>query len=208
MECWQLPLNPVPNQNPGRIVVFRTTDYTVLANKEAGALPDMVTFSPDGKFIISANEGEPNAAYTIDPIGTISIIDVAQNFAITTLDFSGFASQEAVLKAQGLRKFGPNASFAQDMEPEYVAVSANSKTAWVSLQENNAIARIDLTSKTIEKIFPLGFKDYNLSFNAIDPSNADGIIGNLNTWPVKGMYLPDAIAVMPHNGVPFVYQCQ
>jgi len=165
----------------------------------------MVTFSPDGKFIISANEGEPNAAYTNDPIGSISIIDVAQNFAITTLDFSGFASQEAELKAQGLRKFGPNASFAQDIEPEYVAVSANSKTAWVSLQENNAIARIDLRSKSIEKILPLGFKDYSLSFNSMDPSNADGIIGNLNPWPVKGMYLPDAIAVMPHNGVPFVY---
>jgi len=194
-----------PKQNPGRIVVYRTTDYTVLANKEAGALPDMVTFSPDGKFILSANEGEPNAAYTIDPIGSISIIDVAQNFAITTLDFSGFANQEAELKAQGLRKFGPNASFAQDIEPEYVAVSANSKTAWVSLQENNAIARIDLRSKSIEKILPLGFKDYSLSFNSMDPSNADGIIGNLNPWPVKGMYLPDAIAVMPHNGVPFVY---
>jgi hypothetical protein len=194
-----------PKQNPGRIVVFRTTDYAVLANQEVGALPDMVTFSPDGKFIISANEGEPNAAYTIDPIGSLSILEVAQNFAVTTLDFSGFASQEAELMAKGLRKFGPNASFAQDMEPEYVAVSANSKTAWVSLQENNAIASIDLSSKTIEKILPLGFKDYNLSFNAMDPSNADGIIGNLNPWPVKGMYLPDAIAVMPQNGVPFVY---
>lgn len=194
-----------PNQNPGRIVVFRTTDYTVLANKEAGALPDMVTFSPDGKFIISANEGEPNAAYTIDPIGSISIIEVDQNFAITTLDFSGFAGQEDLLKAKGLRKFGPNASFAQDMEPEYVAISDNSKTAWVSLQENNAIARIDIKTKTIEEILPLGFKNYNLSFNAIDPSDADGMIGNLSTWPVKGMYLPDAIAVMPHNGVPFVY---
>ncbi|MGL6268173.1 MAG: choice-of-anchor I domain-containing protein, partial [Chitinophagaceae bacterium] len=63
-----------PKQNPGRIVVFRTTDYTVLANKEAGALPDMVTFSPDGKYIISANEGEPNDAYSIDPVGTVSIL--------------------------------------------------------------------------------------------------------------------------------------
>ena len=194
-----------PNQNPGVIVVFKTSDYTVLASKEVGALPDMVTFSPDGKYIISANEGEPNAAYTIDPIGSVSIIDVDQNFAVTTLDFSGFASQEAALKEQGLRKFGLNASFAQDMEPEYVAVSANSKTAWVSLQENNALVKIDIKTKTIEKIFPLGFKDYSLPFNAIDPSDADGAIGSLGTWPVKGMYLPDGIAVMPQNGVPFVY---
>ena len=194
-----------PKQLPGRIVVFKTTNYSVLANREVGALPDMVTFSPDGRYILSANEGEPNADYTVDPVGSVSILDVDQNFAVTTLDFSRFARWENLFKAKGLRKFGPNASFAQDMEPEYVAISDNSKTAWVSLQENNAIARIDIKSKSIEAILPLGFKDYNLPFNAIDPSDADGLVGNFSPWPVKGMYLPDAIAVMPHNNVPFVY---
>jgi hypothetical protein len=165
----------------------------------------MVTFSPDGKYILSANEGEPNGAYTVDPVGSVSIIEVERNFALTTLDFSGFAGQAESLAARGLRIFGKNARFEQDIEPEYIAVSANSKTAWVTLQENNAMARIDLSSKRIEAILPFGFKDYSLAGNEMDLSNADGIKGNFLSWPVYGMYLPDAVAVMPHNGVPFVF---
>jgi DNA-binding beta-propeller fold protein YncE len=194
-----------PKQNPGKVVVFRTDNYQVLANKEVGALPDMVTFSPDGKLILTANEGEPNDKYDVDPVGSVSIVDVAQGYTVTTLTFESFAGQEASLRAKGLRIFGPNASFAQDIEPEYIAVSANSNTAWVTLQENNAIARINLKAKTIEAILPLGFKDYSAPGNEMDLSDDDGIDGNFKSWPVLGMYLPDGIAVMPQNGVPFIY---
>ena len=191
--------------NNGKVVVFNTSTYAEIAVRTVGALPDMVTFSPDGKLILSANEGEPNDAYTIDPLGTVSIIDIEDNYSVTTLDFSGFASQAVQLKAGGLRVFGPNASFAQDMEPEYIAVSANSNTAWVTLQENNGMAKIDLRTKTIKSIFPLGFKNFNLEMNAIDPSDQDGAVGLLAPWPVKGIYCPDAIAVHPNNGIPYVY---
>jgi hypothetical protein len=190
--------------NPGKVVVFNTSTHAAVSVISVGSLPDMVTFTPDGKLILTANEGEPNDAYTIDPAGTVSIIDVANNYAVTTLDFSKFASRAAELKAKGLRLFGKNASFEQDLEPEYIAVADNGKTAWVTLQENNGIAKIDLKSKTITDIFPLGFKDYSNPVNAIDPSDQDGGI-NFGAWPVKGMYLPDAIAVNNHNGVPFIY---
>ena len=191
--------------NNGKVAVFNTNNYGELAVITVGAQPDMVTFSPDGNFILTANEGEPNDAYTIDPMGTVSIIDVANNYNVTNLDFSGFASQADALKAQGLRVYGPNASFAQDMEPEYVAVSANSKTAWVTLQENNGFAKIDIPTKTIQKIFPFGFKNFNLDMNAIDVSDQDGAPYSAAAWPVKGIYCPDAIAVHPNNGIPFVY---
>ncbi len=188
-----------PKTDNGKAVIFRTTDYSVVKQVTVGALPDMITYSPDGEYIITANEGEPNADYSIDPIGTISIISVERDYAVTTLDFSAFASREEALKAKGLRKFGPNASFAQDMEPEYVAVSSDSKTAWVTLQENNAIAKIDLRKKRISDLFPLGFKDYSLAENAIDPS--DRPLGTIafGTWPVKGVYMPDAIAVLDNE---------
>src|SRR4030095_11836412 len=176
-----------------KIVVFNTTTYAEIAVRTVGALPDMVTFSPDGNFILSANEGEPNDAYTIDPLGTVSIIEVENNYEVTTLDFGGFASQAAQLKSKGLRVFGPNASFAQDMETEYVAVSANSNTAWVTLQENNGLAKIDLRTKSITALFPLGFKDFNLEMNAIDVSDQDGAPYAPAKWPVKGIYCPDGI---------------
>ncbi|MES2646425.1 MAG: choice-of-anchor I family protein [Bacteroidota bacterium] len=188
----------------GKAVVFSTTNFNVLATVSVGALPDMITFSPDGKLILTANEGEPNDAYTVDPPGTVSIIDVEKNYEVNTLGFSGFASQLEVLAAKGFRIFGPNASFGQDVEPEYIAVSANSNTAWVTLQENNGVARIDLRTQIITDIFPLGFKDYSIPENAIDPSDQDGKI-EFNTWPVKGIYQPDGIAVNLSNGTPFIY---
>jgi DNA-binding beta-propeller fold protein YncE len=188
----------------GKVVVFETLGYSVIASVEVGALPDMVTFTPDGRYILSANEGEPNDAYTVDPVGTVSIINVTKGFSVNTLDFSGFESQQTKLKSEGFRIFGKNASFAQDIEPEYITVSENSKKAWVSLQENNAIAEIDINSQTIVKILPLGFKDYSLQQNSIDPSNEDGGV-NFGTWPVYGMYQPDGIAVLANNNVPFVF---
>ncbi|MES2830333.1 MAG: choice-of-anchor I family protein [Bacteroidota bacterium] len=191
-------------QANGKVVVFKTSDYSKIAEITVGALPDMVTFSPDGKFIVSANEGEPNAAYTNDPNGTISIIAVDNNYAVTTLDFSGMAAQLATLKTKGFRIFGPGNNFAKDIEPEYVTISADSKTAWVTLQENNAIAKVDITGKTITNIFPLGFKDYNLDGNEVDLSDTDGGYKPAK-WKVKGMYLPDGIAVLEEGGVPYLF---
>lgn len=188
----------------GKVVVFKTTDYSVVKQVTVGALPDMITYTHDGKYILTANEGEPNDSYSIDPLGTVSIISVWNNYTVNTIDFSGFAGQEAALKIKGLRKFGPGASFAQDMEPEYLTISYDSRTAWVTLQENNAIAKIDIPSKSITKLFPLGFKNYNTPSNKIDPSDKDG--GPLqNVWPVKGMYQPDAIAVLEDRGIPFLF---
>lgn len=178
------------------------TDAPVLV--EVGALPDMVTFTPDGQFILSANEGEPNDDYDVDPEGSVSIIDVQSRTLVETLNFAPFASQADMLMEKGLRVFGPGASFAMDMEPEYITVSEDSKTAWVSLQENNALAKIDIEGSSIVEILPLGFKDYSLPQNRIDPSNEDDTVA-FNTWPVFGMYQPDAIAMLTDNGTPYIF---
>lgn len=187
----------------GKVVIFKTSDYSVVKQITVGALPDMVTYSPDGKYILTANEGEPDTDYLVDPIGTVSIISVQNNYAVTTLDFSSFASQENFLKSKGFRVFGPT-GFAKNIEPEYVTISLDSKTAWVTLQENNAIAKIDIRSKRITNIFPLGFKNYNLDANAIDPSDRDGGIIP-GKWKLKSMYQPDAIAVGEDNGIPYLF---
>ena len=136
---------------------------------EVGALPGMVTFTPDGTKVLTANEGEPNDDYSVDPEGSISIIDISGGVEtvtqanVTTAGFTQFNDQIESLRGQGVRIFGPGATVSQDLEPEYIAVSSDSQTAYVSLQENNALAVVDLTSNEVTAILPLGFKDQNLS---------------------------------------------
>lgn len=198
-------VNAVVKQNPGKISVYKTSDDSFIKDYTVGALPDMVTFSHDGNLLVSANEGEPNDDYTVDPDGTISIIDLTDE-SVVNLDFSAFNSQEATLEAQGFRVFGLNANLAADVEPEYVTISEDSKYAYVSLQENNGIAKVNLTTKTIESILPLGFKDYSASGNEIDASDKDGV-KELKQWnvPIYGIYQPDALASATINGTTYIF---
>ncbi|SIO52414.1 choice-of-anchor I family protein [Chitinophaga niabensis] len=197
-------IEAVNKQDNGKVVVFNTSDYSVVKEIAVGALPDMVTYSPDGAYILTANEGEPSADYTNDPAGTVSVISVNDNYSVVNLDFSSFAAQQAALVQKGLRVGGLNTTFAKDMEPEYVTVSADSKTAWVTLQENNAIAKINISTKTITDIFPLGFKDYNTDANAMDLSDRDGGFAP-RKYKVRGLYMPDAIAVLNSGGIPHLF---
>lgn len=188
-------------QGNGKVVIFNTSDYSLIKQVTVGALPDMITFSADGKYIMTANEGEPNTDYSQDPNGTISIIETS-NYTVTTLDFASFSSQAATLAKDGFRISKYAKSFAQDIEPEYITISDDSKTAWVTLQENNGVAKVDLASKTITAIYPLGLKDYNTAENAIDVSDSDDKIA-FGPWKVKGLYMPDAISHFSANNVPY-----
>jgi hypothetical protein len=196
-------LEAKPNkQDAGKVVVFDTSNYSVVKEITVGALPDMITYSPDGNYIMTANEGEPNDDYSVDPDGSVSIIAVNNNYAVTTLNFSSFSGQISDLKAKGFRIASPINNFTSDIEPEYITISADSKTAWVTLQENNGVAKIDLTTKKITTLFPLGFKDYSLAENAIDVSDKDGGVF-MNMWKVKGMFQPDAISNFEINNIPY-----
>ncbi|WP_353149412.1 choice-of-anchor I family protein [Chryseobacterium sp.] len=188
--------NTDPQQNGS--VVFFDINGNFLKQVTVGALPDMVTFTPDGTKVVTANEGEPNDAYTVDPEGTISIIDISGGIAnltqsnVTTLNFNSFDSQLAALTATGLRKVRTNNTLSQDLEPEYVTISEDSQKAWVTLQENNAIAEINLAAKTITNIWGLGKKDMSLPGNGFDASDNNGEVLIAN-WPVKSYYIPDAV---------------
>ena len=186
-------------------IIFMDTEGNILSTVEVGALPDMITFSHDGNMLLVANEGQPNEDYTIDPEGSVSVVDLtngAENLTqanVTTLDFNAFDAQEAQLKEDGVRIFGPGASVSEDLEPEYITVAEDNTKAWVTLQENNAIAVVDLINLQITDIWPLGYKDHSLPENALDTSNKLDVIFMAN-WPIKGMYMPDAIANYTVNG--------
>lgn len=192
-------------------IVFLNTDGEVLANVTTGVLPDMVTFTPDGNYALTANEGEPNDDYTIDPEGTVTIVNISAGVETVTDDntftvsFAEFneGGPRADELPEDVRIFGPGATVAQDLEPEYIAVSPDSSTAYVSLQENNAVAVIDVTTGSVTAIVALGFKDHSLEGNEMDPSNEDGEI-NIRTVPTLGMYQPDAIATYEVNGETFL----
>lgn len=174
---------------------------------KAGALPDMVTFTPDGSLLLVANEAEPESDYSADPEGSVGIIAITAGVAADQarlLTFSAFNADQADLAAQGVKFAAPSATtVAQDLEPEYITVSSDNKTAFVSLQENNALAVVDLTDKKITKVMGLGFKDYSQTKNAVDVSNRDGV--KLSTYPgVFGMYQPDTLASYNWKGATFI----
>ncbi|MEB3220005.1 MAG: choice-of-anchor I family protein, partial [Nostocales cyanobacterium 94392] len=197
-------------QELGVVAFFDADGNSLRTPITVGALPDMLTFTPDGTKILVANEGEPNEDYTVDPEGSISIIDVSggiANASVTTAGFTGFNDQKQALIDSGVRIFGPGATVAQDLEPEYIAVSADGTKAFVTLQENNAIAVLDVATATVEDILPLGYKDHNLPGNGLDASDrdVDGSSGgggkiNIKNWPVFGMYQPDSIASFEADG--------
>ena len=189
-------------QDNGKVVFYNSTDLGKVSEVEVGALPDMLTFTRDGQKVLVANEGEPSDDYTVDPVGSVTVIDLSAGVAgatATTAGFEAFNGQEDSLRAEGVRIFGPGASAAQDFEPEYIAVSVDNSRAWVALQENNAVALLDIDKAEILDVLPLGFKDHNLLGNELDASNEDEGI-NIRNWPVKGMYQPDAITSYAYNG--------
>lgn len=186
----------------GWVALFDATSLEMLGYEQVGAQPDMVTFTPDGQYVLTANEGEPSTDYQIDPVGSISILGVSEGqlVEVRTAGFSAFNTQADALRSAGVRIYGPNASVEQDLEPEYIAISSDSGTAWVSLQENNALAKVDIATATVTDILPLGYKDHGTAGNGLDVSDSDDAI-NIDTWPgVLGMYQPDSIAAYEVDG--------
>lgn len=186
----------------GLVVFFNAKDLSFMSKVAVGSLPDMLTFSPNGKTVLVANEAEPNDDYSIDPEGSVSIIDIQdiKQPKASIADFRAWNSQKADLMSKGVRIFEPNATVAQDLEPEYITISGDSKTAWVTLQENNAIARIDIAQQKVTDIYRLGYKDHGVMGNELDVSDRDSKI-DIKTWTgLVGMYQPDSIANYQVNG--------
>ncbi|MCB9333738.1 MAG: esterase-like activity of phytase family protein [Lewinellaceae bacterium] len=184
-----------PKTDPGSVLFF-TPDGGFLAQIPVGANPDMLVFSPDKTKLLIANEGEPNDDYTVDPPGSITIIDVA-NFSTTTLDFSAFNDKKTYLQNKGIRIFGNNgqATVAQDMEPEYIAITPDGSRAYVGCQENNAFAVINLTNNSIIDILPLGYKDHSAGHPELESITINEVVPN---WPELGTPVYD-------GGQPAVY---
>lgn len=198
-------------RDPGQVVLFDTRTQSPLANKwnqtniiRVGSLPDMLTFTPNGSRLLVANEGTPNAKaddpYDLseDPAGSVTIIDVLQRKVIATPTFENVPLVN-----------GPRTSAGMDFEPEYIAVNAQGTRAYVTLQEANAMAVLDLRRNRFEKVIGLGLKDFSLADNGfggnnfIDPDDTDSKT-DLRSSAVKGLYQPDAVASYQYRGKTFL----
>jgi DNA-binding beta-propeller fold protein YncE len=190
----------VDDTAPGKALFF-DADGQLLNQVTVGALPDMLTFTPDGKMVLTANEGQPTDDYSFDPEGSVSIISLYRGVRrlrdsdVTTAGFAAFNDRRL---DPSIRIYGPGATVAQDLEPEYIAISRDSETAWVTLQENNALAVVDLKRKKVTKLVGLGFKNHSRAGRGLDGGRDDGA-NAIRTWPVRGMYQPDAIASFKHK---------
>lgn len=202
----------VENVNPqlDGSVVFFDGNGAFISQVLVGAMPDMITFNNDFTKVLVACEGEPKSDYTLDPEGSIAIIDVSGGFNnlsatnVSLATFQSFNGQESTLRAQGIRIFGPGSSAAQDFEPEYITISDDNSTAYVSLQENNAMAVVDIATATVTAIHPLGTIDYSSDNNGLDASDqTNGIF--IAGAPVKGLFMPDAITHATIGGTEFIF---
>ncbi|WP_115992049.1 choice-of-anchor I family protein [Cohnella lupini] len=188
---------------PGKILVL-DYDGNLIEEYPAGNQPDMIKSTPDGRYILTADEGEArmgNGNDTVDPVGSITIVDtVNDSISHVKFDDQSVIADDVHIRGASVDKdgqivsSGTKADAVRDFEPEYITLSGDYKKAFVSLQENNAIATIDIANKTVLSVKSLGLKDLN------DPKNSLDLIKNstpeihLENVPFKGVYMPDGIA--------------
>ena len=183
-------------------VVFLNSDGEILNKLEVGSLPDHVAVSKDSKYVLVCNEGEPSDDYKEDPVGSISLIEMGEDIAkmdqsaVTTIGFEGL-TREGLDKS--VRIFGPGATVAQDLEPEYGRFTPEGDKAYVVCQENNAMAIIDVPNKKLVAVKGLGFVDHSKPGFGFDSSDKSDSI-DIKPQPTKGIYQPDAFDIKTIGG--------
>lgn len=195
--------------DPGVVKLFDTGTRSLLSGTNSfavGALPDMLTFTPDGSRLLVANEGTPSTygtrigtsvprvygAPANDPVGSVSIIDMNTRSLLATANFAGVAQTGSNIRT----------NTGMDFEPEYITVNAAGTQAYVGLQEANAMAVLDLQTNSFSKVVGLGYKDFSAPGNSIDPLN-NGTV-SFGSHNVKGLYMPDGMAAYDVAGKTYV----
>jgi DNA-binding beta-propeller fold protein YncE len=171
-----------------------------------GSLPDMVTITPDGSRAVVANEAEPAEDYSVDPEGSISIValpdgvEAPAQAAVRTADFHAFEAGGDLTLPEGIRIIGGRDDagtrpaprpVSENLEPEYVAIDQQGKSAHVTLQEANGVAVANLRAARVTKIWSLGTIDR--ATVPMDASDRDHAV-NITTRPLQSFRVPDAIA--------------
>lgn len=202
-----------PEWKMGHVQVMRyNKKLEVLGKHELCYMPDMITFTPDGANLLIACEGSPDENFAEDPEGGIGVLSIDASVVGTPKAVKAWAKPQKkvvgfngldslALMAKGVRKTGIK-SFVQSLEPEYITVSKDSKMAWVSLQENNALVKFDVAAKKILDVFPLGYVDHSKPGFGLDIKKNKTI--EIKNYPLRGLRQPDGISAFTAGGKTFV----
>lgn len=189
-------------EKAGKIAVFDCSpDGSLTSPKlyEAGVQPDMVVFA-DGNTVLTADEGEPRNGYgagTVDPRGTVTVLNLTEGSS-TQVGFEGFTSEGLTARNILLGVVdGVTLDPSVDLEPEYIAVTSDGTRAYISLQEANAVAVLDIPSKKITEIYSVGFEDY--SKVPVDLVEDGGYKASVYE-NLLGARMPDGISLYEKNG--------
>ncbi len=196
----------VPTTPNGKIVVFDPNGKVLSSSDILGVQPDSVTFAPNGTTALVAIEAQPvcakdnpataekentDYAKASDPVGGVSIVDLT-NPAAPVVRFAGFDKfTVAQMKAKGIAVSSVVNNVSKDFEPEFVS-AADMKYAYVTIQEANAIGKLNIESATFVAV-TRAFES-KLSTVARDTSDRDSGAGPRNYANVVGASQPDAIA--------------
>lgn len=201
-------------QENGLVALYRSDDLSLINTYSAGSLPDMVLLSDDAGLLLTANEGEPSGDYTVDPEGSVTIIDLSEGYSnelsITKqVSFSDFniGGDRADELSENVRLGGPaSSSVAQNIEPEYLTLIERTNKVYVSLQENNALAVIDVETARVDFIKSLGRKSWsNDSGHQLDVSDKDDEAGLFSSYDqLAGLYMPDTIVSFEVEGKSYI----
>jgi len=209
--------------NFGRIAIFDKGTGAIIKTLDVGYHPDSVTSTPDGTKLIIANEGEYGSTSsgvneTVNRAGSVSVVNISgvtsgnyvsslaalDSSAVSTYDFSAGNLGSGVtingIRNPRLDTLTVKTSSIADIEPEYI--TASNTTAYITLQENNAIATLDFATGKFTKITDLG-----TITQTIDASDQDGLsnarLASRNDV-VAGMPMPDTITKFERSGTTYL----
>jgi|GEM_PF-265352 len=137
----------------GSVLIFRLSDGALLAQASIGRQPDSVEFAPDGGKAVIAIEAEQVSISDDGGAGAIGVLDVSgfdpassSSISVSIVELPDLAGIPGISsgRTHGDAIGAPVSNTPGTIEPESIGFAADSQTVYVTLQENNAIARLDL----------------------------------------------------------------
>jgi len=181
-----IPKNPTGVR--GAIAVVNLESREVVATVGAGFHPDCVVFSPDGRYLAVACEGEWQDGKRNTP-GSMTVYETSR-----TSDFLALRPVDVPLTSgRGMRLLHGQVN---DLEPEYITIQG--RRAYVTLQENNGLGIFDLKKRRW-----VGQRSFGSWPVRMDISDRDGPWGKRKINPgqlVEALPMPDTLSSFRWRG--------